>query len=78
MYRELLVLMIQNKRSRLIFTNKPRYAHITPVMVDLFSLPVKFRIIFKVILLLSRCLHQPDNTTDHYWHMNAPVVNSVK
>ena len=39
---------VQNAAARLL-TNTPRFSHITPVMVDLHWLPVKFRIIFKVI-----------------------------
>ena len=44
---------VQNPAARLL-TKKPRYSHITPVMVDLHWLPVRFRIVFKVIYLLLR------------------------
>ena len=37
--------------------NTPRYSHITPVMINLHWLPVKFRIIFKVNLLTFKALH---------------------
>ena len=47
---------VQNAGSRLL-TNKPRYSHITPVMVDLHWLPVRFRIIFKVILFTFKAVH---------------------
>ena len=40
---------VQNAAARLL-TNTPRYSHITPVMVDLQWLPVKFRIIFISII----------------------------
>ena len=36
---------VQNAATRLL-TNKPRYSNITPVMVDLHWLPVRFRILF--------------------------------
>ena len=38
---------VQNAAARLL-TNTPRYSQITPVMINLHWLPVKFRIIFKV------------------------------
>ena len=47
---------VQNAAGRLL-TNKPRYSHITPVMVDLHWLPVRFRIIFKVILFTFKAVH---------------------
>ena len=47
---------VQNAAARLL-TNKPRYSHITPVMVDLHWLPVRFRIIFKVILFTFKAVH---------------------
>ena len=34
---------VQNMRARLI-CNESKYCHITPVLVDLYLLPVKFRI----------------------------------
>ena len=49
---------VQNTAARLVLlTNTPRYSHITPVMVDLHWLPVKFRIIFKVILFTFKAAH---------------------
>ena len=47
---------VQNAAARLL-TNTPRYSHITPVMINLHWLPVKFRIIFKVNLMTSKALH---------------------
>ena len=47
---------VQNAATRLL-TTTPRYSHITPVMISLHWLPVKFRIIFKVNLLTFKALH---------------------
>ena len=47
---------VQNAAVRLL-TNTPHYSHITPVMVDLHWLPVKFRMIFKVILFIFKAVH---------------------
>ena len=47
---------VQKAAARLL-TNKPRYSHMTPVMVDLHWLPVRFRIIFKVILFTFKAVH---------------------
>ena len=47
---------VQNAAARLL-TNTPRYSNITPVMVDLHWLPVKFRIILKVILSTFKAVH---------------------
>ena len=47
---------VQNAAARLL-TNTPRYAHITPVMIELHWLPVKFRIIFKFNLTIFKALH---------------------
>jgi hypothetical protein len=46
----------QNAAARLI-TNTPRFSHITPVMIELHWLPVKFRIIYKVILFICKAMH---------------------
>ena len=47
---------VQNAVARLL-TNIPRYAHITPMMINLHWLAVKFRIIFKVNLMTFKALH---------------------
>ena len=47
---------VQNSAARLVF-NIPRYSHITPVLISLHWLPVKFRIDFKVILITFKVLH---------------------
>ena len=47
---------VQNVAARLL-TNTPHYAHITPVMIELHWLPVKFRIILKFNLTTFQALH---------------------
>ena len=47
---------VQNATARLL-TNTQRYSHITPIMINLHWLPVKFRIIFKVNLMTFKALH---------------------
>ena len=47
---------IQNTAAR-ILTRIAKYDHITPVLKELHWLPVEKRIIFKVLLLTYRCLH---------------------
>ncbi|CAH3026191.1 unnamed protein product, partial [Porites evermanni] len=41
---------VQNMCARLI-CNESKYCHITPLLVDLHWLPVKFRIEFKILLI---------------------------
>ena len=48
---------VQNASARLIFS-MPRYCHITPLFFDLHWLPVNQRIVFKVLLLVYKVLHQ--------------------
>uniref|UniRef100_A0A3B3CU78 Reverse transcriptase domain-containing protein n=1 Tax=Oryzias melastigma TaxID=30732 RepID=A0A3B3CU78_ORYME len=48
--------LIQNSAARLL-TNTRRRAHITPVLKSLHWLPVSFRIDFKIILLVFKCLN---------------------
>jgi hypothetical protein len=47
---------LQNTATRVV-TQQSRYCHMTPVLNDLHWLPVKYRIIFKVLLLVFKCLH---------------------
>ena len=47
---------VQNAVARLL-KNTPRYANITPMMINLHWLPVKFKIIFKVNLVTFKALH---------------------
>ena len=48
--------MVQNAAARLITGIKKR-EHITPVMMELHWLPVESRILFKVLLVIFKCLH---------------------
>lgn len=47
---------IQNAAARLV-TLIPKFNHITPVLIDLHWLPVKFRIHFKILVLVHKALH---------------------
>ena len=47
---------VQNMAARLI-TNTPRFCHITPVLCQLYWLPVGVRIKFKVILITFKAIH---------------------
>ncbi|XDV50997.1 hypothetical protein PO909_019956, partial [Leuciscus waleckii] len=48
--------IVQNSAARLL-TGAPRRSHITPVLLDLHWLPVKFRIDFKILVLTFRALN---------------------
>ena len=66
--------LVQNAAARLL-TGTRRWDHITPVLISLHWLPVKFRIHFKVLLFVYKALHSlappyitaliqpPDSTT---------------
>ena len=47
---------VQNAAARLVF-RAPRFCHITPLLVELHWLPVKFRIDFKIILITFKVLN---------------------
>ena len=47
---------IQNIAARIV-CRAPRQAHVTPLLAQLHWLPVKMRIIFKILLLTYRCLN---------------------
>ena len=47
---------IQNSAARLV-TLSCKYDHITPILHELHWLPVKYRIIYKILLLTYKCLH---------------------
>jgi hypothetical protein len=47
---------IQNSAARLV-TSKNKHEHITPVLLTLHWLPVKKRIVFKILLLTFKVLH---------------------
>ena len=66
---------IQNSAARLV--TRTRFSdHITPVLRDLHWLPVKFRIIYKTLLLTYKCLHglAPEYLTD-FIQEYRPVCN---
>ena len=46
---------IQNAAARVV-NLVPKFEHITPVMVELHWLPVKYRIMYKILLLVFKCL----------------------
>ncbi len=48
--------LLQNKAARIV-TKTAKYDHITPVLKSLHWLPVKFRIDYKVLLLVFKCLY---------------------
>ena len=47
---------VQNPAARLL-TSSSKYSHITPVLKELHSLPVRFRIHFKILLLTFKALN---------------------
>ena len=48
---------VQNAYVRLVY-HAPKQCHITPLFQDLHWLPVKMRIMFKILLLTFKALHQ--------------------
>ena len=46
---------IQNSAARLVSLSR-KYDHITPILHELHWLPVKYRIIYKILLLTYKCL----------------------
>ena len=47
---------LQNQAARII-TKEKKSAHITPTLKDLHWLPIKFRIMFKILLTVYKCIH---------------------
>ena len=47
---------IQNSAARLITLSR-KHDHITPTLRDLHWLPIKYRIVYKILLLTYKCLH---------------------
>ena len=47
---------IQNAAARIIF-KKTKYEHVTPLLHELHWLPVSYRILFKLLVLIFKCLH---------------------
>ena len=54
-YCNALLIGIQNSAARIVSRTR-KYEHITPVLIKLHWLPIKFRIQFKVILLVYKAL----------------------
>ena len=48
--------LIQNNAARIV-KKANRYCHITPLLQDLHWLPIKFRIQFKLLLLVFKSIH---------------------
>ena len=48
--------LIQNQAARLIFQKK-KYDSVSPLLLQLHWLPVKFRLDYKILLLTFKCLH---------------------
>ena len=47
---------VQNSAARL-FTRKRKFEHVTPTLRSLHWLPIRARILFKVLTLVFKCLH---------------------
>ena len=47
---------VQNAAARLLF-EESKYCHVTPLLKSLHWLPVKYRIIFKVLLITFKAIH---------------------
>ena len=55
-YQQQRLQKILNASARLV-CRLPKYCHISPVLKDLHWLPIKYRVIFKIILLVFKVLH---------------------
>ena len=47
---------IQNSAARLVTLSR-KYDHVTPILRELHWLPIKYRIMYKILLLVYKCLH---------------------
>ena len=47
---------IQNSAARLVTLSR-KYDHVTPILCELHWLPIKYRIMYKILLLVYKCLH---------------------
>ena len=67
---------VQNAAARLV-TGSPRFCHITPVLMSLHWLPIKFRVNYKIVLLTFKCLHglAPKYLADLISVYSAPRYN---
>ncbi len=64
--------MLQNSAAR-ILTIIPRHHHITPILFHLHWLPVKYRIIYKILIITFKCL---TNTAPIYYLQNLVTINT--
>ncbi len=48
--------VVQNSAAKLL-TKSSKRSHVTPILISLHWLPVKFRIHFKIIVMVFRALH---------------------
>ena len=65
---------VQNAAARLI-SNTTRFDHIFPVMKDLHWLPVKYRIMFKLVVYTFKALHGSAPTYVHQLIRPKPQSN---
>ena len=68
---------LQNIAARIV-TLTPRRAHITPVLIELHWLPVRERIMFKVCLMVYKCLHGVAPTYLDELLVRRPPVNGLR
>jgi hypothetical protein len=66
---------IQNHAARIVKKSK-KHDHITPLLFDLHWLPVKFRIDYKILLLVFKCLHGegPEYLASLLEHYQQPIA----
>ncbi len=62
--------VVQNAAAR-VLTRSRKYDHITPILQSLHWLPIKFRIIYKILLLAYKALNQGSSTKTAW----GPVTN---
>ena len=69
---------VQNTAARIVTLTK-KFDHITPVLIQLHWLPVHFRILFKVLLLVYKALNgmAPLYITE-FVPQNCPIMHSTQ
>ena len=65
---------LQNAAARLV-SNVAKYDHITPTLVKLHWLPVRFRVILKIAMLAHKCIY---GNAPEYLRALVKVNSSVK
>ena len=65
---------VQNAAVRLI-SNTTRFDHISPVLIDLHWLPVKYRIMFKLVVYIFKALHGSAPSYSHQLIRLKPQSN---